>query len=201
MKLLYGSQNFGYDNENSDKDWVEFIYPTIDDIMDNNMTNKTKNNEDGSITKVKDIRLLFGMIEKANFNEMQLLYSQEMHDVEDLAWFFENRDALMRANIRSMFKSNWGFIQASLKRGQKKDLVRAEAFDNLILETMFGEGAIPFQDTRLRKYREERLFLRLQSEKFKDIALLAEKDEELLAQAKAEVERLVRAHLIKILVE
>lgn len=58
MKLLYGSQNFGYNLVNSDKDWLEFVYPTWEQIIKGDLISKERQNEDGSITKVKDIRLI-----------------------------------------------------------------------------------------------------------------------------------------------
>lgn len=41
MRLLYGSQNFGYELANSDEDWLEFVYPTWKQLIDGNMTNLT----------------------------------------------------------------------------------------------------------------------------------------------------------------
>ena len=49
MKLLYGSQDFGYDTPQSDKDWLEFVYPTWKDVLANNMISKECKNEDGSL--------------------------------------------------------------------------------------------------------------------------------------------------------
>ena len=134
MKLLYGSQNFGYDTPESDKDWLEFVYPTWEDIVSNNMKNKERKNEDGSVTKVKDIRLIIKMVEKSNFNDLQVLYSQEMYGCEDLKWFIDNRDALVKHNLHQLFYTNKGYILSCLKSGTQKDLVRALAFTNMIVK-------------------------------------------------------------------
>ena len=152
MKLLYGSQNFGYDTPNSDKDWLEFVYPTWKDIVSNNMVNKEKKNEDGSVTKVKDIRLIIKMIEKANFNDLQILYSQETYECEDLRWFYDNRNLLVRANLRQLFYTNKGYIMSCLKSSTRKDLVRAWCFMILIARA-FDVKYFKLKVDDLRDYR------------------------------------------------
>ena len=61
--MLYGSQNFGYDTELSDKDYLQFILPTWDNIVNNKLISyETKSNIDNGIIKVKDIRLIINVI-------------------------------------------------------------------------------------------------------------------------------------------
>lgn len=136
MKLLFGSQNFGYDISTSDKDYLEFVYPTMDDIINNKMTSYEKYNEDGSITKVKDIRLIYQMIHKQNFNDLQFLFSIETHDCEDLQWFFDNRDRLIRYNKLQMLQTNLGFILSENRKGDLKSKLRVMCFSRLIELTM-----------------------------------------------------------------
>lgn len=200
MKLLYGSQNFGYDTPQSDKDWLEFVYPTWKDIVSNNMVNKEKKNEDGSITKVKDIRLIIKMIEKANFNDLQILYSQEAYECEDLRWFYDNRNLLVRANLRQLFYTNKGYIMSCLKSGTRKDLIRAWCFMILIARAF---------DIKYFKLKVDGLCdYRLDEEKTIDVETILselaryekvvdefEKDEVLLEKVRIEVERLIKANL------
>lgn len=136
MKLLYGSQNFGYNLVNSDKDWLEFVYPTWEQIIKGDLISKERQNEDGSITKVKDIRLIAKMIKKSNFNDLQFLFSIEMEDCCDLNWFFINRDKLIRYNMWQLYVSNTGYIKSQLKENTPKSIVRAYAFAYYISEVL-----------------------------------------------------------------
>lgn len=128
MKLLYGSQNFGYNLADSDKDWLEFVYPTWEQIIKGDMISKERHNEDGSITKVKDIRLIAKMIKKANFNDLQFLFAAETEDCYSLRWFFANRDKLIRYDMWQLYTSNAGYVKSQLKENTPKSIVRAYAF-------------------------------------------------------------------------
>lgn len=200
MRLLYGSQNFGYDTPNSDKDWLEFVYPTWADIISNNMISKERKNEDGSITKVKDIRLIPKMIEKANFNDLQFLYSQEVEECTELKWFFDNRDRLVRANLKQLFYTNSGYIRTCLSTGTRKDLVRAWCFLILIAKA-FSNKEFQLIVDGLRAYRLDENksididFIKGCLEFLEREASKAEKNEALLKQARAEVESLMKTKL------
>ena len=200
MKLLYGSQNFGYNIPHSDKDWLEFVYPTWKDIVSNNVISKDHNNEDGSITKVKDIRLIIRMVEKANFNDLQVFYTQEAHECEDLKWFFDNRDLLIRANLRQLFYTNKGYILNCLKKGTRKDLIRAWCFTILIARA-FDCQPFKLKVDGLSAYRlneEEpidKYFILSQLDKYEELANSFKKDEELLDEVRLEVEKLLKIHL------
>lgn len=136
MRLLYGSQNFGYELANSDEDWLEFVYPTWKQLIDGSMMNKEKKNDDGSVTKVKDIRLIPKMIKKANFNDLQFLYSQVRVNCDDLNWFFENRDKLVRYNMWQLYSSNVGYIKAQLRLNTTKSVIRAYAFTVYLIQAL-----------------------------------------------------------------
>ena len=204
MKLLYGSQNFGYDTPESDKDWLEFVYPTWEDIVSNNMKNKERKNEDGSVTKVKDIRLIIKMVEKSNFNDLQVLYSQEMYGCEDLKWFIDNRDALVKHNLHQLFYTNKGYILSCLKSGTQKDLVRALAFTNMIVKA-FNENEFVMREPKFSKIREansqefneckEYIYKKLSE--YEGFAYALDKDNTIIDMARLEVERLLKNHLIK----
>lgn len=132
MKVLYGSQNFGYDGVTSDRDWVEFVYPTWNNVLDNTVINKELKNADGSITKVKDIRLIPKMLMKCNFSDLQVLYSVERYGCEDLQWLFNNRDRIVKYDLWQAFKTNAGLIKSQLQKDTRKSVVRAYAFTILL---------------------------------------------------------------------
>lgn len=200
MRLLYGSQNFGYDTKDSDKDWLEFVYPTWDDIISNRMISKEYKTMDGTVTKVKDIRLIIKMIEKANFNDLQFLYAQEMSDCEDLRWFYDNKNLLVRANLRQLFYTNKGYILSCLKSGTRKDLIRAWCFMVLIARAFdFKWFRLKVEDLGEYRINEdipvdvERIYSEL--ERYEAILDEFEKDEEILEKAKLEIERLLKENL------
>lgn len=136
MKLLYGSQNFGYNLADSDKDWLEFVYPTWEQIIKGDMISKERHNEDGSITKVKDIRLIAKMIKKANFNDLQFLFAVEREDCYPLRWFFANRERLIRYNMWQLYTSNAGYIKSQLKEDTDKSIIRAYAFTTYLVDVI-----------------------------------------------------------------
>lgn len=201
MRLLYGSQNFGYDTPQSDKDWLEFVYPTWQDIVSNNMINKEKKNEDGSVTKVKDIRLIIKMIEKANFNDLQILYSQETYECDDLRWFYDNRNLIIRANLRQLFYTNKGYILSCLKGGTRKDLIRAWCFMILIARA-FDVKYFKLKVEDLGAYRldeEKPIDIELihsELARYENVADKLENDEGLLEKVRLEVERLLKTKLM-----
>lgn len=202
MRLLYGSQNFGYNTPQSDKDWLEFVYPTWEDIISNNMISKEKKNEDGSVTKVKDIRLIIKMVEKANFNDLQFLYSQETYNCEDLRWFYDNRNLLIRANLRQLFYTNKGYILSCIKSGTRKDLIRAWCFMVLIARA-FDVKHFKLKVDDLGTYRldEERIIdvelILSELARYEKIVDEFEKDEALLEKVRLEIERLMKIQLMK----
>lgn len=151
--MLYGSQNFGYALDTSDKDYMEFIYPTWEDILKNNVTSKELKNADGSVTKLKDIRLIRKMIEKGNFNDLQFLYSKHVMTTSEFMWLFQNRERLVRANIYGSFKSNKGYILSCIKSGTRKDMVRALCFTQL-LDRLLYEDLFDMEVKGLHRYRE-----------------------------------------------
>lgn len=153
MKVLYGSQNFGYDSPTSDKDWVEFVYPTWDNILSNTLVNKELKNTDGSITKVKDIRLIPKMLMKLNFSDLQILYSVERYGCEDLQWLFDNRDRIIKYDLWQAFKTNSGMIRAQLKENTNKSVIRAYTY-TILLTRLMNIDEFELYNNRLKQARQ-----------------------------------------------
>lgn len=155
IKMLYGSQNFGYNDINSDKDYLQFVIPSWNNILKNELVSKEYKNSDGSITKIKDIRLIPKMIEKANFNDLQFLYAKEQEGTEILKWFYLNKDLLIRANLRQCYYSNCGFILGQLRELTSKNLIRAYAHYQLLKQFYENKKKIKFFDETLQSLRIE----------------------------------------------
>lgn len=203
MKILYGSQNFGYEIKESDKDWLSFVYPTWEDIVNNTMKSVEHQNEDGSVTKIKDIRLIIKMIEKCNFNDLQILYAQEYYHCADLSWFIEYRDVLVKHNLRQLYYSNRGYAISCLKKGTQKDLIRSIAFKNMI-ERAYSEEEFEMRDPSLAELRQKekldpQMVNKIVFESFDKYELIADNqfvNIGLLGEAKKEVERLLKKNLL-----
>lgn len=156
IKMLYGSQNFGYNDENSDKDYLMFVIPSWHDILKNNMISKEcKDKETNSIIKIKDIRLIPKMIEKANFNDLQFLYAQEQEGTDILKWFYLNKDLLMKANLRQCYYSNCGFILGQLRELTSKNLIRAYTHYQLLKQLYENKKKIKFFNNKLQFDRKQ----------------------------------------------
>lgn len=201
MKLLYGSQNFGYDIDNSDKDWLEIVYPSWQDILNNKLINKEIKNEDGSVTKVKDIRCLIKMIEKCNFNDLQVLYSQEMYECEDLKWFIEHREEIVKHNLRQLYFTNRGYVVSCLMSGNSKDMIRAYCFMQLIERAFSGE-VMNLCDKSLRDLRNQKDNQILAHEilervdRLKELAVASPVHDGIVIKARKEIERLLKLHMM-----
>lgn len=106
MRILYGSQNFGYDIENSDRDYAEIVIPKWQDLFDKKLLNKTICNEDGSTLKQIDIRTLPQLFSGQNLADLQLLYSKEYVDIGIFKWFVDRKERIIKSNLYQFYVSN-----------------------------------------------------------------------------------------------
>ena len=139
MKVLYGSQNFGFNTPSSDRDFMEIVFPTWDDVLKNRMISTTTKNDDGSLTKVVDIRVFLKNLIKGGFSDIQTLYAVEYIDdcdksLEDFKWFIDNRDRIIRVSPWDMYITNLGCMRTMYnpKKGlSPKDLLHLYVFFDL----------------------------------------------------------------------
>lgn len=127
MRILYGSQNFGYNNEQSDKDYIEFVYPSWEDILFNRKISKQEKIDTG-IVKIHDIREISNILRKQNFSNLQFMFSDEYIDCEDLSWFIQHKDRLIKSNKYNLFKHNKGIILNNLELETPKGITRAYVY-------------------------------------------------------------------------
>ena len=130
MKYLVGSQNFGFDTPESDFDYMEFVFPTAEKICDSNFLSKERKEEDGSITKVKDVRLLPILLYKSNLDIIQILFAKEKETNEIYehmlhSFLMDNREALCKMNIFRLYKAVYHTSKQRIKDGTPKDLCHA----------------------------------------------------------------------------
>lgn len=80
FKFLYGSQNYGLSVPESDEDWFVVCFPTRENLFSGKEV--TGHNEEKHET-YWDIRKLFNLVLKGNFNALELLFSTEIDYDED----------------------------------------------------------------------------------------------------------------------
>ena len=74
---LYGSQNYDLATPESDVDSKAIVLPSLEDILRNRpMVSTTIFHKDGSLTDVKDIRLMFAAFKKQNVNFLEILFTE-----------------------------------------------------------------------------------------------------------------------------
>jgi hypothetical protein len=134
MKFLFGSQNYGFDLIDSDKDYMQFYYPTAEGICKAIPSPKETKHEDGSMTKYVDIRALPNLLYKSNVDILQLLYSKEVIDGGFLQEYFKLfEEELSTINIPRLYQSVMGSAINRFKKDTPKDLAHIIfGFDLLI---------------------------------------------------------------------
>lgn len=123
MRFLFGSQNFGLDTIDSDKDYVQVLYPRLGDLCKPIPHTKESKNDDGSITKNIDIRAIPSLFYKSNLDTVQLLYSKEVIKGGFLEEYFSKyENELSTMNLPRFYQSVMGSAINRYKRKTSKDL-------------------------------------------------------------------------------
>jgi len=122
MKFLIGSQNFGFDTEDSDMDYVEFVYPDIHKLCCPIPKTKEVKGDDGHMVKVIDIRSLPSLFYKSNLDVLQLLFSKDASYSWLTKYFFMHEKELSTINLPRLYSSIMGSNKSRLKKGTPKDL-------------------------------------------------------------------------------
>ena len=195
MIFVYGSQNFGYDLEESDEDYMQFIIPQWDDIIHGKMLS-TEINNGNSIIKVKDIRKISSMIQKPNFSDLQWMWGKPMDDCSLLDWFIKNSNDLIYCNVPYLCKSSLGIIRSNLELKTAKGLTRAFVYKELLIDVCSSSfSGIKYEDKfktfrRTANFKENTKWF---NDTSKDILLEAE-EIELAAKDEFEInQELMRA--------
>lgn len=154
MRILFGSQNYGYDVEKSDKDWLEIVYPSWDDIYSNKKISSERKSG-GAVIKTKDIRCLREMVYSPNLSMSQFLFPQYTEDCDDLQWVFDNANRLIRVNLHRLYSSTKGIVECELDREKltAKGLTRNEAYIRILAKILNNTEIDSFVDTSLRDFR------------------------------------------------
>jgi len=123
MKFLFGSQNFGLDTPESDKDYMQFWYPSVGDLCKPIPHTKEAKQGDGSLVKHIDVRAIPGLFYKANLDTLQLLYSKKVEDGGEVeAYFRQYEHELSTINLPRLYFSVLGSALNRYKTRKTKDL-------------------------------------------------------------------------------
>lgn len=122
--FLYGSQNYGFANEDSDVDSKVIILPSFSDfcLKSKNLVSVEEHMENGEHIDIKDIRLLRENFMKQNINFVELLFTEYkiLNPVyEDLFnfYFVSQKENIARLNQAKTIKSIGKQLQHTLDQG------------------------------------------------------------------------------------
>lgn len=119
--FLYGSQNYGFANEDSDIDSKLIILPSFADMcLHKDWVSKELHYENEHI-EIKDIRMLREMFMKQNINYVEILYSEYFILNPKYAelfnsYFIKNRDLISHFDRNKTVKSISGQLLHTLKQ-------------------------------------------------------------------------------------
>ena len=150
-RILYGSDNYGLNLENSDKDYKIIEVPSFIDLW----YNKTLNRQIDDNTSAWDIREFVKFLLKANPNAIELLFSvsQKFED-EELEHIFyyakENIGALIRNNWKIFVNAIFGLAtHCVLRNGEDaKGFARGCFFFKLFETAYMKNGNLTSSDWR-----------------------------------------------------
>lgn len=120
--FLYGSQNYGFANEESDVDSKLIVAPSFEDICLNQNWLSKELHLEGEHIEVKDIRELRNMFLKQNINFIEILYTDYfiLNPKYAKLWktyFVDNREAISHCDRYKTLKSISGQLIHTLKQG------------------------------------------------------------------------------------
>lgn len=123
LRFLIGSQNYGLDHNNSDKDFYIYAVPSLSELINNTILTKDIAHTNG-IAYYKSIQNIQNMIEKSSPNQLEILYSIDV--VEDgcqelYNWMKANAEDICRANLPRLAHSILGELNRrvnELKKGK-----------------------------------------------------------------------------------
>lgn len=115
IKTLIGSHNYNINDENSDKDYKQFVLPTFDDLYEHKVKSSTVTKMDGDIDiETKDVRLLVELLKKANPAYLEIMFSKEVtvHALFQPVWRFieSNREHIVRFNLKNLINASVGMM-------------------------------------------------------------------------------------------
>ncbi|MBQ2617164.1 MAG: nucleotidyltransferase domain-containing protein [Synergistaceae bacterium] len=107
-RMLYGSQNYGLDGKDSDRDYKAVLCPEFAELYEGRTC---KHNEGEHVTGI-DLRRLHGLLINGNPNAVELLYSVESYELDE--YMGRYMDALRMMYEGGYVASVWRTFYAAL---------------------------------------------------------------------------------------
>lgn len=164
MKFLRGSQNFGLSERGSDKDYIQFYYPSARGVLKKPLVTQRYKNVPVRLevlgeTKYEDIRNLPKLLFKGSFDSLQIMYAKEVEGGEELVKYLrENAEDIVRMNLYGLYKSAMNEAFSRKKEGTGKSVARA-IFILTTLKAYAEQGFKDFQ--KLVEHGEEAKYRRI----------------------------------------
>ena len=183
MTYLIGSSFYNLNTPTSDKDYIQFIFPTREDLFKGNFTSKQTKNENGDDVVVKDIRLLLKGLKKGSLQMFEVLYSEPLNKVSSFDGFYvvynylrTRRNDLFEEQKGELLKAIQGELINRYKKFQSENTVKGyvNCCKLIWLFYTIGGGQNPFElimnkDGYTEYWFEYYKNLRINHSSFKDI--------------------------------
>lgn len=135
MKYLLGSKFWKIDIENSDNDYLQFVFPTKEDLFKGNIKSEHFKDNHNDDVNIKDVRLLLKELKKGSIKIFECLYnnkcdlSSDLRFIELHDFLRDNRDKLFNEVNYQFKKACYGELCNRLKMF-KSDFSNTKALAN-----------------------------------------------------------------------
>ena len=182
MTCIIGSKFYNLNTPSSDKDYIQFIFPTREDLFKGDFTSKQIKNENGDDVVVKDIRLLLKGLKKGSLQMFEALYSQPIEDINksNFFWLYGYfklyRNRLFEEQKGELLKAIQGELTNRYKHFQTENTVKGyvNCCKLIWLFLNIKRGLNPFelimnQDTDTTSWFEYYKDIRINCNSYKDV--------------------------------
>ena len=194
MRYLIGSKFYNLNTPTSDKDYIQFVFPTKDDLFKANFTSKQTKNENGDDVVVKDIRLLLKGLKKGSLQIFEVLYSEPIEDINksNFFWLYGYfklyRNRLFEEQKGELLKAIQGELTNRYKKFQSENTVKGYVNCCKLVYLFYAihfNSENPFelimnQDNETKYLFEQYKKLRVNCNSFKDINDYVDRKEQLV---------------------
>jgi len=117
---LYGSQNYGLDDTDSDIDCIMVVRPTLGQLIDNPEINFELDFHNKGKAKIMDVMSFAKQLSKGSFNCFEALYSDyAVHEQDFKNEFVSQRDTIYHKYRWKLQKAVYGGISNALKEADR----------------------------------------------------------------------------------
>lgn len=156
-RVLYGSQNYGLDGPNSDRDYKVVLCPEFSELYEGRMCKK---NQGEHLTGV-DVRRLHGLLMNGNPNAVELMYSVEAEVLdEDFGRYLDcarmmYEGGYVAAVWRTFYSALYGMAMAGIDHNVVSPKMVARAYYLLELAKWIGQNGFVVNEGVYRGVRPE----------------------------------------------